>query len=117
MIKRILLSILLTLISFPSEARRQVVFPLTIVVAWDLNAAIDAVTKYTIIHNVNTPVDVALTSCTATGCEYKLILTAEGPHTVSVTSTNQWGTSLPASVTFTARAPGRSGNIQIRVVR
>lgn len=99
---------------FPTMAFAQLQFPITVNVVWDAYPATENITKFTVTHN-GTPVDVMPSACTATECAKAITLTSAGPHVVSVTATNMWGTSAPNSITFTASSPGRSGNLRIRL--
>lgn len=108
MIKYILIFLLVISTSLQAQ------FPVTIIVGWDPNPVIDNVTSYTLAMGT-TVVKVPTSQCTTTVCEQSVVIPSMGTYTVSVTSTNMWGTSLPTSLTFNASSPGRSGNLRIRI--
>lgn len=106
---------LLLLVPFSIPIVAQIQFPITVQVVWDLNAATDLITKYTVTHNGNAQDVVPGVACTATECSRPITLLNAGPHVVAVTATNMWGTSAPTQITFTAQSPGKSGNVRIRL--
>lgn len=111
--KKIMLAFV-TVVLLSAQVVHGQVFPVVVTVVWDPNPSTEQVTKYTVTHNSNTPIDVPPTACSATECQTKITL-INATNTVSLTATNMWGTSQPVTLTFIAQSPGRSGNIRIRV--
>lgn len=81
---------------------------------WDPNAASDAVTFYTVVQDGGAPVTIDPATCTATVCSTPITFTAAGTHTLSVTATNEWATSLPTTITVNVVVPGKPGGLKIR---
>lgn len=111
---KVLVSTLVAVGLFVGGLSAQVVYPLTLNVLWNPSPISDAVTKYTLNHN-GTIKEILSTSCGAVDCSTTIVVTSSNVQTISLTATNQFGTSLPETITFTATAPGRSTNVRIRV--
>lgn len=112
---RLLLLVCLVVALFAGRAvGAQVIYPLTVTVAWDAPATADGVTKFTLTHN-GVAVDVPVSVCSATECSKSIVVVSSALQTVSISSANMFGTSTPTTLSFTATAPGKSGNVRIRV--
>ena len=85
---------------------------ITVKVQWSPNPAADAVTQYTLVVDSGAPLVVLPAACTATVCEQAVTLSFAS-HTFSLTATNAWGTSPPATATVNLSIPGAPGNLQI----
>ncbi len=91
--------------------------PYTIKLAWDNNPAADNITNYNlIVDGVTTSISTTL--CSNTGCFTQTDLTALGVHQISVTATNQFGTSpvsgcVSCSMTINLQAPLAPKNLRI----
>ena len=88
-------------------------FPISATVAWTPNAPTDNVTSYQVVFNNGTPINVDPSTCSPTECSVKITV-ASLTNTVVVTAVNMWG-SASSTLNFTAAAPGRAGNLKIRV--
>lgn len=82
--------------------------PVTKTIAWDdATAAADGVTNYTVTLDgtvVGSP----------TGLTQAVTFTTAGVHTVTVTATNIWGTSGPATLSITVKVPGNPANVRLQ---
>lgn len=95
----------------------QAAFPLTVKAYWNPNVATDSVTSYTIALDGGTPVSVGIVPTNDTNCpavQYPqgcilapVVIPASGQHTFAVTAVNQWGNSLPTTVTVNINNPGQ----------
>lgn len=85
-------------------------------IVWDVNAASDAVVKYTVYEKAggiyNKLQDVQASACGANECNAVVTLVAPGAHTYVVTATNYWesGYSNEAS---TPIPPGLPKNVRL----
>jgi hypothetical protein len=80
-------------------------------VQWDPNSAIDNVLSYSLVIDTAAPINVALTSCTATVCESAQTV-PNGNHTFSVSAVNQWGATA-TTVTQVIAPPLPPKNLRI----
>lgn len=81
--------------------------PVTKTLAWDANAAADAVTNYTVKLDgvvVGTP----------TTPSQAITFAAVGPHTLTVVAVNVWGVSAPATLTVNVVLPAAPANLRIQ---
>lgn len=106
-------AILFFVLLFSISVKSQGIYPLNLNVEWDLPIASDNVTQFNVILNGATTIYPA-TICSTVSCRAPIIVGSAAVQTVSVTATNQWGTSAPSTLLFTASAPGNSKNIRIR---
>src|SRR4051812_12789814 len=89
--------------------------PTTLHLAWGLNPPEQFVTNYIVVLDDGAPQNVSPATCSQTGCEVPLVVTAYGRHTVSVSAQNLEvsasdgfavvQTSAPVTLTFTVSAP------------
>ncbi len=92
-------------------------FPLTVKAYWNPNPVSDAVTGYTIALDGGAPVAIGPASTNDTncpigqypsGCILALVsVPASGQHSFAVVAVNQWGNSLPLTVTTNINSPGQ----------
>lgn len=81
--------------------------PVTRTLAWDANAASDNVINYTVTLDsvgIGNP----------TGTTQSVVFTTIGVHTLTVTATNSFGTSLPATLSVNVIIPGRPANPRLQ---
>lgn len=103
---------LLSLVSYGCDPTMVIYaqsLPITKTVAWDANAASDNVTSYTLRLDTGTPSTVVPPATTGT-----VTFTTAGTHTITVTATNVWGTSPPATLVVNVVVPGAPGNVRIQ---
>lgn len=81
--------VLVSLLAFSIQASAQTT---AVRVQWDPNPAADNVLNYTLTIDSAAPINVALTSCTATVCEVPQTV-SNGSHTFTIAAVNQWGSS------------------------
>lgn len=111
--KKILLAVLMTVVTFSSISCDKVFtvyaqsLPVTKTLAWDANAAADAVINYTVRLDgtvIGSP----------TGTTQAFTINAVGAHSLTVTATNIWGTSTPMTLNFNVVIPGVPSNGRIQ---
>lgn len=81
--------------------------PVTRTASWDANPAPEAVTNYTVTLDgvvVGNP----------TGTTQAVTFTTAGPHTLTVTATNLWDTSSPATLNVVVVTPGSPKNPKVQ---
>ena len=81
--------------------------PVTKTVAWDANAASDAITNYVVRLDgttVGSPV----------GTTQLVTFTSLGTHTITVIAQNLWGVSLPATLVVNVISPSTPANIRMQ---
>ena len=83
-------------------------------VQWDPNPATEQVTQYTLVYDATSGQTVAPTVDPTCACIQAPVSVTAGSHTVSVTATNQWGTSAATTLTFNANPAGKVVNIRIK---
>lgn len=81
--------------------------PVAKTLAWDANAAADAVTHYTVTLD-----GVVVGSPTAPS--QAVTFATVGSHVLTVTATNVWGTSTPATLTVNVVLPAAPLNLRIQ---
>ena len=81
--------------------------PITKTLVWDANAPTDAVTNYTV------RLDGAVAG-SPTAPSQAVTFTTVGAHVLTVTATNLWGTSTPATLTVNVAPPASSANLRIQ---
>ena len=84
-------------------------------VQWDPNPTSDLVQYYTLVFDTSTAQSVpAVIDSTCSCIQAQIAISTGGSHTVSVTATNQWGTSSPTVVTFNSNPAGKVANVRIK---
>jgi hypothetical protein len=81
--------------------------PVTKTLAWNPNAVGDAVINYNVSldgTSIGNP----------TSTSQAFTITAVGPHTLSVSATNQWGTGPSTLLNFTVVLPGAPSGLGIK---
>ena len=81
--------------------------PITKTLAWDPNPAADAVTNYTVRQD-------GVVLGNPTGTTQAVTFTTVGTHTLTVTATNLWGTSAPATLVVNVVVPAVPGNMRLQ---
>jgi hypothetical protein len=107
--KKYLYAVAFTLISTVLIAQQPTV---TVRVQWDANPSSDLVTGYTLTIDTLAPITVPVSNCVLTVCTQSATV-PYGSHTFTVTATNDWGTSLPTTVTKTIAPPFPPTNLRI----
>ncbi len=88
--------------------------PATKTLQWDANPPADNVTKYTITVN-GVATDVAPVTDPACNCiQHDFVIAQQGTLTLTVTATNEWGTSQPTTLIKQVSVPGSSRNLRIK---
>ncbi|HEX4841345.1 MAG TPA: hypothetical protein VFV60_04195 [bacterium] len=84
--------------------------PITLHVEWTPNPASDAVTGYTFTLDTGAAQAIDPSTCTATICRSaSFAINDTNVHQVSLTATNTFGTSTPATASFTVKISTPSG--------
>jgi len=81
--------------------------PVTKTLAWNANATSEGVINYTV------RLDTVVIG-NPTGTTQQVTINTAGPHVLTVTATNQWGTSPPATLNINVVIPTAPQNLNIQ---
>ncbi len=112
--RNVLVALLFALVPLAGSAQT---FPLTVKAYWNPNPVSDNVTGYTIALDGGSPVSIGPASTNDVNCpmaQYPagcilapLSVPAAGQHSFVVIAVNQWGNSLPLTVSANINSPGQ----------
>jgi hypothetical protein len=116
MLKRLLLLFVVLPLAACTVTVNAQTLPASAHVNWPPNPAGDQVTAYNLTLDANTPIVVPPTLDASCSCiRQQITITTAGSHTITLTATNIWGTSLPATLTFNVVVASRPQQPSITV--